>query len=591
MHSAIRNVSILASQLKAHGIRNVVVSSGARHTALVATLASDPFFELYSIVDERSASFFAIGIIEATGDPAAICATSGTAVANYYSAACEAFYQQLPLLILSAERNPYYLFQQEEQMIPQEGMFGQMCKASVSLPHVRDEKDAWYCERLCNDALNELTHRESGPVHINFVIENEYPMSRAIYRFEDGTAPETRVSRRLSLEDGEERWAEWAERLAAGRTLVVYGQAGPLTDGESEAVERFCETYDAVVAIDLLSNLHVASTVNSFGLMRSIGEKALQDLLPDTVITLGGNQIADVKARIGKYAGRFRHWHVSPEGRISDPFKCIPDVIECRPATFFDLFARLAPRHLGGRPYLDAWKSAAEHIGPSGFLSYEEVIPYSELKVAQEFMRSVPEGALVHLANSNCVRSASFFALPETVEVYCNRGTNGIDGSMSSFVAQAYLTKKPSYLLVGDLSFFYDMNALRNEYLGDNMRIMVVNNSGGSIFYPYLESVDEPSLGHWIAAGHETSVEGWAEDRGFVYVAAHNDADLSAAMGEFRSSDTKMLVEVFTEKSSDAHGIIEAARRHSFGDPAGIKSVAKKVLPISVQEQIKKLKR
>ena len=211
MYTNLRNVQILIALLKENRIRHIVLSAGTRHTPLVASVEQDPWFETYSVVDERSASFFAIGLIELLQEPVAIACTSGTAAANYVSAANEAFYQHLPLVILTADRNPYYRFQQEEQMIPQTNLYDDVIRKSVTLPHVRDDKDAWYCARVCNEALLELSHREPGPVHINFVVENNYPVHQGIVRFEQKELPAVRKINRLTHESSAEEWRKWAE--------------------------------------------------------------------------------------------------------------------------------------------------------------------------------------------------------------------------------------------------------------------------------------------------------------------------------------------------------------------------------------------
>ena len=223
MYTCLKNVQILISLLKQYGIRHIVISAGTRHTPLVHSVEQDPFFKTYSVVDERSASFFAIGMIEYLHEPVAVCCTSGSAAANYVSAANEAFYQELPLLLLTADRNHYYQFQQEEQMIPQEGLYAAVCKKVVTLNHVRDEKDAWYCARLCNEALMELFDGKRGPVHIGFVVENDYPVRQGIVRFNTETLPAVRKTERLTLESSPEEWKRWAERLRRSKVLIIYG--------------------------------------------------------------------------------------------------------------------------------------------------------------------------------------------------------------------------------------------------------------------------------------------------------------------------------------------------------------------------------
>lgn len=587
MYSNLGNVRILIALLKENGIRRVVISAGTRHTPLVGSIEQDPFFETFSVVDERGASFFAIGLIELYQEPVAVACTSGTAAANYVSAASEAYYQHLPLVLLTADRNPNYLFQQEEQMIPQRHLFSDVIRRSVTLPHVRDEKDAWYCARVCNEALLELHHREPGPVHINFIVENDYPVRQGIVRFEEGTLPDVRRIRRLTHESPEDEWAERADRLASSRVLVIYGQRGRLDDDASGAFERFCARCDCAVSIDLLSNLHGEATVNTFVLARAMGKEALESLLPDVVITMNANSVTEIKGMLAPYAGSFEHWHVSPDGEVSDPFKCLPDIIESTSTGFFARMASLMPSR-SAHPYRNAWKEAAARIGARGSLM-GETLGWSAVRATQLFMRRVPKGAVLHLANSNTVRIANFFEVDSSVDVFCNRGTNGIDGSMSAYLAQSYASGRASYLVIGDLSFFYDMNSLWTSYVGPRTRILVINNGGGAIFHSYPNKTNLPTLDNHIAAAHSASIRGWCEDRGFEYWAVRSDEELEVALEAlFGDGGKPVAVEAFTDKEGDADAIAEISRRYRFGDSTLIKSAAVKFLPRDVKNRIKK---
>lgn len=589
MYTNLRNVQILIALLKENCIRHIVLSAGTRHTPLVASVEQDPWFETYSVVDERSASFFAIGLIELLQEPVAIACTSGTAAANYVSAANEAFYQHLPLVILTADRNPYYRFQQEEQMIPQTNLYDDVIRKSVTLPHVRDDKDAWYCARVCNEALLELSHREPGPVHINFVVENNYPVRQGIVRFEQKELPAVRKINRLTHESSAEEWRKWADKLAASKVLVLYGQCGRLGAEAYSAFERFCMSYDCVVSTDLLSNLSGNGAIDTFMLSKAIGGAALEDLLPDIVITMNGSTVSGgVKERLIPYAGRFEHWHVSLDGEVSDPYKCLPDVVECSPEAFFSLMADLSPER-GSFPYRESWLAAVRQAEGGTPLICEE-LKWSAVRATQRFMARLPEGSLVHIANSNTVRIASLFGAGTSIDVFCNRGTNGIDGSMSAYLAQSYVSERPSFLVIGDLSFFYDMNCLWTSYVTPSTRILVVNNGGGSIFHTYPSTRNVPTLDEHIAAAHGASVEGWCRDRGFDYRVASASEDFEGALDVlFGPSDRPVLVEAFTDKDIDAEELAAITRRRSFGEPVSAKTFAERLLSEDMKNQIKKI--
>lgn len=590
MYSALKNVQILVALLKKYEVKHIVISAGTRHTPLVYSVEHDDYFKTYSVVDERSASFFALGMIEELREPVAICCTSGTAAANYVSAANEAFYQQLPLLILTADRNHYYMFQQEEQMIPQEPLYSAVCKKVVTLPHVRDEKDFWYCSRICNEALMELRHGENGPVHINFIVENDYPIVQGIVKFDTAKLPDVKKIDRLTLEDSDEKWMAKAQQLKKSKILIIYGQFPPLTQDELDALETFSEQYNCVFSVDLLSNLHSKYSIPTFVLARTLNDEQLQKLVPDILITMNANSISEMKGRMGKFVNYFEHWHVSAKGEVSDPLKCLPNVVECSPYTFFKRFVSIGKtidKNLN-HSFFEEWDKAYRKLGTNGCLN-EEKVSYSSMYAVQQVLKSIPENARLHIANSNSIRLCNYFEVNSRVPVYGNRGAHGIDGSMSAFIGQANLSDKLSFLVIGDLSFFYDMNSLWNAYVGKNIRILVCNNSGGAIFYSYPNKVNVPTLDEHIAAAHKTSVKDWVISRGFKYIAATNKEEFDSNLKLFMTekSDMPILFEVFTDKNTDASSInkivapykqLSAKQKISAVMPQGMKSMIKKII-------------
>lgn len=587
MYSSLKNVQVLVTLLKKYNIKNIVISAGTRHTPLVYSVEHDDFFNTYSVVDERSASFFAIGLIEELHEPVAICCTSGTAAANYVSAAHEAFYQQLPLLILTADRNHYYQFQQEEQMIPQEPLYASVCKKAVTLTHVRDDKDFWYCSRICNEALLALTHGEKGPVHINFIVENDYPIVRGIVKFDEEFLPDVKKIDKLTLEDCDEKWKSKADKLSKSKILIIYGQYRPLNDEEYAVINDFASKYDCMISVDLLSNLRCDYSIPTFSLCRTLCKDEFEELVPDVVITMNANSVTEIKGCMSSFKDRFEHWHVSSKGEVSDPFKCLPDIVECSPILFFKKMSELKHENESEHTYYNLWKKHYDRLGDKGCLN-KLGIEFSSMYATQQYISNIPSGSLLHIANSNSIRLANYFDINENINVYGNRGSHGIDGSMSAFVGQAHVSGRLSFLLIGDLSFFYDMNALWNKYVGKNVRIMVCNNSGGAIFHSFPNTDNVPTLDDHIAAEHETSVKDWVQSRGFKYLSASDKQSFDSALKILlnEESEQPIVLEVFTDKETDAECIRKLLRPYQ---KRTLKQDIKDHIPSELKKKIKKI--
>lgn len=565
MYTDLKSVSILISLLKQYQIEHIVISAGTRHIPFVFSVEQDNYFKTYSVVDERSASFFALGIIEKIQKPVAIVCTSGTAACNYVSAVNEAFYQKLPLVVLTADRNQYYLNQQEEQMVMQDGLYGRAVKKTVTLPIVRDEKDAWYCSRLVNEALLELNHGETGPVHINFPVEDNYPTSNIIFSFKTRELEKANRISRLDVEDDLFKWKKKVEQLRKAKVLIIYGQHGKVSADELSAINRFCKVFNCIFCVDLLSNMVCDKAIFTYASINTISTEKLESILPDIVITMNGHTVSAIKAKLKGYSDRFKHWHISADGVVSDPFKVQTDIIACMNKTFFNRFAELAEEMPGNDTdsYYQQWKDAILASG-NGLSPNECDFKFSSIYAVQQIMKMIPEGSLLHLANSNSVRIANYFSLKKEIEVYANRGTHGIDGSMSSFIGQASVSSELCYLIIGDLSFFYDMNAFWNRYVGNNVRILINNNSGGGIFHaPYYQQGEEfERIDQHIAAGHHTSVKSWAEAVGFKYFGVSDKKQMQDALKEFNCrSDKPIIIETFTNMDVDITQMAEVTHQ------------------------------
>ncbi len=535
MYTDIENFQYVIALLKEYNISHLVISAGNRHSSFVRSVECDDFFKCYSIVDERSAAFFALGLIMELRKPVAICCTSGTSVSNYLSGVSEAYYNSLPLVIISADRNPYYLNQQEEQCVPQVDALKSVCKKSVTLPIIKDDNDRWYCNNLINEALLELNHHGKGPVHINV------PVEKKLFDFNTETLPQVRKIDRV-MKDNEEMWEQKAKELQKmKRILVSYGQSIPADEKLTKNVELFAKKYNAAIMVDHLSNIDCYGAVYSYNATRVAYSKLVNEMVPDLVICVNGN-VVEARGWLINCSGQFKFWNVLEDGHLSDPLRCLDTMFECDCDTFFEKMVQYAPEEDASNQYLQDWNEVEKSIKIPEF-------EYSDMYTVQQFVEKLPENSLLHLANSNSVRFPMHFEMDKSVKVYCNRGVNGIDGSMSTFVGQAYHHDGLCFLLIGDLSFFYDMNALWNRYAGKNLRIMLNNNSCGEIFYNN-KLQDKETVGRHIAADHEASAKAWVESRGFKYLQATTKEEFDENLKIFfdENQEGPIFFEVLTDK-------------------------------------------
>ncbi len=524
-----KNVLQLAALLAAHGIRKIVLCPGSRDIPLVRTFAAMPEkFTCYAVTDERSAGFFALGLSLHDGRPVAVCCTSGSALLNLHPAVAEAFYRQVPLVVISADRPAAWIGQMDGQTLPQSGVFGSLVKKSVSLPEVRSEEDEWHCNRLINEALLETCHHGRGPVHINV------PISEPFFDCPVESLPAARVITRK-----DNHFEELAARLRQfPRRMLLIGQGNP-----GEALPPGLE--DTFICFASHPANHPGAAIrNVEPLLSALSPETKQAMRPDLVITCGGHILSKrLKQYLRSYPPK-EHWHIAPSGEVADLFGALTVLVEAEPADFFRQVLPAPSEET--TDYARRWTSLSEAIPQPAFL-------YSEMGAIGEVMRRLPAPCALHLANSSVVRYAQLFPLPDGVEVFSNRGTNGIEGSLSAAVGYAAASGKLNFVFIGDLSFFYDMNALWNPHGGKNLRILLLNNGGGEIFnaLPGLRLTDENR--RFVLGTHQTSAQGWAVDSGFEYLSARNAGELAALLPRFTAPDTTrpMLLEVFTDKDQD----------------------------------------
>lgn len=545
MYSEKRNVLQLIALLKAHDITHIVLSPGSRNSPLTHSFVMDSDFTCYSIVDERSAGFFALGVIQAVGKPAAVCCTSGTAALNLGPAVAEAFYQQLPLLVITADRPAAWIGQMDGQTIPQAGIFREITRQSVHLPQIRDEEEEWYCNRLINEAILSLDSGIKGPSHINI------PLGEPLFGFNTPALPPVRVIRQSTAGYIIHKEDRYAERFANySKRMIIIGQLPP-NHGLTEILEKLREKTDTVVLAEQLSNIPVKETSAFDTMLYAVSDSASEEWTPDLVISLGGHIVSKRLKQFIRSANIREHWHISPSGEVTDPFQRVTDIIRSDYATFLRYLAEnpsTTPK--GARGFRDLWERACASVT-------EPEATFSDLYAIGTLIHSLPENASLQIGNSNSVRLAQLFKVPSSVSVFCNRGTNGIEGSLSTSVGYAAASGNLTFLLIGDLSFFYDMSGLWNNHLGRNLRILLNNNGGGEIFSILRGLNKSEALNEYIAATHTTEARAWAEQQGFIYLSAHNSNELERHLPLFTHIDSEkpVLLEVFTSMERNVEQI------------------------------------
>ena len=541
MFSTKPNIQQLLSLMLAHNVCDIVISPGSRNMPLAQSFASLEEFHCHPVTDERSAGFVAIGLAVALNKPVAVCVTSGSALLNLASAVSEAFYQQVPLLVISADRPEAWIGQMDGQTLPQANVFGSLVRKSVTLPEPKDETEIWHCNRLINEALLELDHQVKGPVHINV------PITEPFFDCSATTLPNVRVIRRN--QPYLERWKE------TKKPIILIGQ---MNFEEAQIIKEFANKIHCPLFCETLSNIIDNETIDEFDIILNYfcqDKKIEEELRPDLVIYAGGHIVSK---RFKKWIrqGKPEVWRVDPTGECSDTFQNVTNIIELQTVDFIKSLP-ICEEHL---PYKRVWmnynKKARKALNNIS-------LPFSSLQIIQQLSRQHSHFQNIVLANSSTVRHAQLFLNGEISErtfrskIFCNRGVNGIDGSLSVAVGIALAhPEELTLLIIGDLSFFYDMNALWNTYLPNNLRIALLNNNGGEIFrnLPGLKSTDEAI--EFVFAKHQTSAQGWVESVGATYYKSSDKESEEKCIKRLYTSQKCTVAEFFTDNELEAYNLI-----------------------------------
>ena len=492
------NVNILTALLVAHGIRHAVVCPGSRNAPIVHNLNACPDIQCYPVTDERSAGFYALGMSQALHAPVVVCVTSGTALLNLAPAVAEAYYQHIPLVVISADRPQQWIDQLDGQTLPQPDALGRFVKKAVSLPEPRDDEERWYCNRLINEALM-VRH---APVHINV------PITEPLFDFSVAALPQERKIEMLAADIQPTTLAHLGRMfMQSKRPMLITGQ--PLNPHLDEAV--------LVVQDD-------------------------ERYVPDLVLYIGGSIVSK---RLKHFLRKAKEtWVVNETGEVNDTFMNLTRVVQGDGEVVADHIRFLLEDR--PHPFVQLWDELISRIHAQA-VAYEPI--YSQMAAVRCFEQHL-QGGVVHYANSSAIRLANIYAQHP---ICCNRGVNGIEGSLSTAAGCSCVTDDRVFCVIGDLSFFYDQNALWNQNLRGNLRILLLNNGKGGIFHMLKGLEQSPARDRFIAAEHQATAEGICLQNHVAYLKAVNMEEMQKGIATLvhQESDTPVLLEVFTSPADD----------------------------------------
>lgn len=539
-YSAERAAQILISLLKAHNINRVIASPGTTNLSFVGSIQNDPFFEIYSAADERSAAYMACGMAAEDGKPVVLSCTGATASRNYLPALTEAFYRKLPILAVTANSGLSNNGHLVAQYIDRTALPNDVAKISVTVPAVTDEKSAWAANVDINKAILELNRNGGGPTHINF--SNQYYSDFSITKL-----PKERKIKRITDNDV-------FPPLPNVKTAVFIGSHSPMDDELTQAIDDFCKLHNAVTICDITSGYNGQFRVPSALIMGQGGQKSLRDI--------------ELLVHIGEICGDYysigcapkKVWRVSEDGEIRDFFHRLEYVFDMRE---IDFFKRYAVGNSTNDSFLKDCMSEAEEI-------YGKIpeLPFSNIWIAKNSISKIPQGASFHLGILNSLRSWNFFAYQNpNINTFCNVGGFGIDGILSTVIGASMVKPdKKFFCVVGDLAFFYDLNSLANRHVGANLRIMLINNGKGTEFtnYGHLgHAFGEDADPFIAAAGHygnksKELIKHYATDLGFEYLSAANKKEYLSYAQKFFSKDNlskSIIFEIFTDSKDESQAL------------------------------------
>lgn len=535
------NVQLIAEVFKQYGIAHIVLSPGSRNGALATHFSHHPDFKTYSITDERSAGFVALGMAQQLRKPVVICCTSGSAAANYYPAITEAFYQNIPLIVLTADRPENLVDNFDGQTIRQKNLYQLHSYFNTQLPEDESAESLTInLNQIKKAVLNCLRH--SGPVHINM------PFSEPLYEFQEEIDihfeqfEKSEILRNSAEFDVDEFAKKWND---SSKKLILTGLQFP-DKALNEWIEKLAQDDSVIVMTETTSNLHSLRFFNKIdSVIYSLTEEELENLKPEILLTVGQNVVSKKIKTFIRNHKPVEHWHLDAYWH-PDTFHCLTEKIESTPNAFFEKFVPLIKKQ--DSTYFENWNSIRTEKEQKQ-LEFSQKTGFSDFKVFEKLIATFPKDARIHYGNSSAIRYAQLFDHAESNAVFCNRGTSGIDGATSTAAGASMVSEQQTLLITGDIAFFYDINGLWNNYLPKNFKIIVINNGGGNIFKiipgPYQTGV----MDSVFVTEHQMTAEFPAKTYGFEYISVNNLEELADKINAFYTpSNHPKIMEINTSK-------------------------------------------
>lgn len=546
----------IANICAVHGITDAVISPGSRSAAISLAFEKHPSIQTRVIIDERSAAFIGMGMAQQQQRPVVLICTSGSASLNYAPAIAEAYYQEIPLIVLTADRPPEWIDQYDGQTINQQGIYGKHVLSSYQFPVDAQHPDArWYANSIVNEAILAATDSPSGPVHINVPIrEPFYPENGETISF----AQKPRIIRRgaseinLSKNTVEHYGKSWSQ--AESRWIII-GQMQP-----NERLTQCLKKYEdrALIINEVMGNQHGLTKVITNPDLIFKASNHSQIKRPDLLITLGNSLISkNLKIFLRKHPPN-KHWHIKEGTRLNDSLQHLTETVSVAPETFFEQLYPLITDSSNKNEQL--WQM---EIGINqSKVEFLRNCDFGELRAIDQILQKLPDQSNLHLANSMSVRYANYLrGFAPTTHVFCNRGTSGIDGSNSTAVGASFASERLNVLVTGDLAFFYDRNAFWHREKIANLRVVLLNNNGGGIFNMIPGPKAQQAYEKLFLTPHGTNASYLAKEFGIMYHQASNQCELASALDKFFSPLEKpQILEIFSSIETNT-AVLEQFRK------------------------------
>lgn len=541
-----------------HGISQAVLCPGSRCAPLTLAFTHHKKIKCRTISDERSAGFIALGISQQTQSPAVMVCTSGSAAYNFAPAIAEGFFQQLPLIVLTADRPKEWIDQFDGQTIRQENIFGRHVKKSYSLPVDFAHSDSvWYLNRMVNEAILLAQEFPAGPVHINVPLrEPLYPAADEKISFSKSVRIISKTPKQVVPDPAEVR-ALASELSKTQKVLMVAGQLEN-HEGTLKAIEKFCQVNKVALLGDVISNLHGLSSVTQRAdtFLGQCPDSVKQALKPDLLITVGKSILSkNLKLYLRTHQPK-KHWHIQPGGEVADTYQVLSTHITSEPGYFLEaLSAHLIPDPFDLQKkenYARLWK-AEEHRMDLALEAFFSKQSFGEFKGIREILNQLPDRCNLHLANSMAVRYVNLLGLAKRkgIHVYANRGTSGIDGCTSTAVGHSLTSDVLNILITGDLAFFYDRNAFWHNYPIPNLRIVVINNQGGIIFNLIDGPGNSAAKDEYFVTRQKLTAASLATEFGITYYGVDSEPKLKSSLPPFYQFDGQpKILEILSDQKS-----------------------------------------